>query len=94
MQNFEKSKFIKAKTFATALKHLSNMVQENDGDVFYIADILDNIKNKINTSGDNYIIFANTWKYYEYNKCEYGYFRLQIELNFDIDTYISCGYQN
>ena len=94
MANFNKSKFIKAKTFNTALKQLSKMVQTYDGDVFYISEILDNIKNKINEKGDNYITFANNHKYYEYSKSDSGYFRLQIELNYDSNTYISCGYSD
>ena len=95
MQNFEKSKFIKAKTFDTALKQLSKMVQKNDGDIFCVSDILDNIKNKINEKGNNYITFANNHKYYDYHKNSDGtYFRLQIELNYDSNTYISCGYSD
>jgi hypothetical protein len=46
---FNKDKFVKASTFKTALKHLSNMVQGNeDGKVFYISDIMDNYERGLN----------------------------------------------
>ena len=95
MTTFNESKFIKARTFNTALKQLSKMVQKNDGDIFCVSDILDNIKNKINADGKNYKIFANNHQYYDYHKNSDGtYFRLQIELNYDSNTYISCGYSD
>lgn len=45
---FNRDKVTKAATFKTALKHLSKMVQENDGDVFYMDDILWNIERLVN----------------------------------------------
>lgn len=39
---FDKDKFIKAVKFETALKALSKMVQEKDGEVFYMSDVIDN----------------------------------------------------
>jgi hypothetical protein len=44
MNTINKDKFVKAKTFKTALKHLSKMIQEHDGEVFYQSDILFNIE--------------------------------------------------
>ena len=38
--SYNKDCFIKAVKFSTALKALSKMVQENDGDVFYYSDVL------------------------------------------------------
>lgn len=63
---FNKDKMIKATTFKTALKHLSKMVQENDGDVFYISDIIYQIEEGIKKW--NNIINENNSKEYEWQK--------------------------
>ena len=70
MNKINIDKMVKAKTFKTALKQLSKLVQKNDGEVFYISDILFNYEEGVKKWNEAYQENEQKEYYCKLSECE------------------------